>query len=138
MSRRMAARACGRSFLTAAFCASLCWVTGCEVGVAAEYPDDYYGEYGYPPDAYIATTAPVYYDGYPTYWYNGGWYYRAGGRWNHFDREPPALYDRRVHAPPARRNYEPAFGRARGGFSGGHVGGSGGGHFGGGAHGGHR
>jgi hypothetical protein len=105
--------------------------TGCEVGVAG-YPDGYYDDYGYPPDEYIATTSPVYYGGYPSYYYGGRWFYRDGGHWRHFEHEPAPLYHSRIAAPPARRNYEPAF-RSHGSFSahgGGHFGGghSGGGH----------
>jgi hypothetical protein len=75
----------------------------CGVEVGAGYGDGY-GDY--PPDAYIATTEPFYFDGRPTYWYGGQWYYRDGGRWNHYDHEPAALYQRRVQGPPVRRNYE--------------------------------
>jgi hypothetical protein len=60
----------------------------------------------YPPDAYIATTSPVYFEGRPTYYYGGRWYYRDGHRWAHYNREPPGLYQRRLQAPPARRNYD--------------------------------
>jgi hypothetical protein len=95
---------------------------GCGVGVEADYPAGYYADY--PPDDYIATTEPVYYDGYPAYWYGGFWYYRGpGGRWNHYDREPSALYDRRMRAAPGRRVYE----RSGGHFSAGRGGGRGGG-----------
>jgi hypothetical protein len=69
------------------------------------------GYYDYPPDAYIATTEPVYFEGHATYWYGGRWYYRDGGRWGRYDREPPVLYQRRVQAPPMRRTYEPSRGR---------------------------
>lgn len=48
----------------------------------------------YPSDAYIATTAPVYFEGRPMYWYGNRWSYREGGRWNHYDREPAGLYQR--------------------------------------------
>jgi hypothetical protein len=54
----------------------------------------------YPPDAYIATTAPVYFEGRPMYWYGNRWSYREGGRWNHYDREPAGLYQRRMQGPP--------------------------------------
>jgi hypothetical protein len=88
---------------------------GCDVGVEADYPAGYYADY--PPDDYVATTEPVYYEGYPAYWYGGFWYYRGpGGRWNHYDREPSALYNRRLRSPPVRRGYE---------RSGGHFGGRG-------------
>ncbi len=109
----------------------------CDVGVAAggyppgEYPPGYYDDY--PPDEFIATTEPVYFDGHASYWYGDRWYYRDGGRWNHYDHEPPALYSRRNAAPIVRRTYEPYRGHAvaRPRMSGG-----GGGYRGGGAHGG--
>jgi hypothetical protein len=88
---------------------------GCGFAVGAEYPGDYDG---YPPDAYIATTEPVYYGGYATYWYGGRWYYRDGGRWNHYEREPRGLYERRFQGSPGRRTYESPRGRG-GGRSGG-------------------
>ncbi len=75
---------------------------GCGVAFDAGYGYDS----GYPPDTYIATTEPFYFDGRPTYWYGGRWYYRDGGRWAHYDREPPALYQRRMQGGPVRRNYE--------------------------------
>ena len=62
----------------------------------------------YPPDGYIATTEPVYYEGHATYWYGGNWYYRDGNRWSHYDREPPALQQRRMQAAPVRRSYTPS------------------------------
>lgn len=73
------------------------------VGVAAS-PGPYYDDY--PPDAYIATTEPVYFEGHAAYWYGNRWYYRDGGHWGHYDREPPVLYQRRMQAPPVRRTYE--------------------------------
>ena len=48
---------------------------GCELeAVGPEYPGGDYGDY--PPDAYIATTDPVYFEGHASYWYGGRWYYR--------------------------------------------------------------
>jgi hypothetical protein len=92
-----------------AVCLSL-GAVGCGVEVGAGYPDNDYG--GYPPDAYIATTEPVYYGGFATYWYGGRWNYRDGsGRWNHYDREPAPLSQRRMQGAPVRRTYEPS--RAR-------------------------
>ena len=81
----------------------------CEFGVeGGDYPVAY-GDY---PDGCIATTDAVYYDGYPSYWCGGLWYFRGeGGRWGHYDREPPGLYQRRMQAPPARRGYEGRPGR---------------------------
>lgn len=80
-----------------------------------------YGDY--PPDGYIATTEPVYFEGRPAYWYGNQWYYREGGRWNHYDREPAALYQRRMQGPPVRHTYEPPRGRPAVGHSGGRPGG---------------
>ncbi len=82
--------------------------SGCGVEAEADYPSGYYGDY--PPDAYIATTEPVYYGGFATYWYGDRWYYRdGGGRWSHYDREPPVLAQRRMQGgPPVRRTYEVA------------------------------
>jgi hypothetical protein len=94
---------------------------GCGVEAGADYPVNDYGG-GYPPDGYIATTEPVYYGGYATYWYGGSWYYRdGGGRWGHYDREPAALAQRRMQGGPVRRRYEVARPRpASGGRSVGH------------------
>ena len=75
---------------------------GCGFAVESGYGYDS----DYPPDTYIATTEPFYFDGRPTYWYGGHWYYRDGARWAHYDREPPALYQRRMQGAPVRRNYE--------------------------------
>jgi hypothetical protein len=77
---------------------------GCGWGVGVAYPVGYYDDY--PPDSYIVTTEPVYFEGRATYWYGGRWYYRDGRRWSHYDREPQALERRRIEAPPARRMYE--------------------------------
>jgi hypothetical protein len=106
----------------------------CEVGMeGADYPVAY-GEY---PDGCIATTDPVYYNGSPSYWCGGFWYFRgAGGRWGHYDREPPGLAQHRMQGVPARRNYEPGA-RTSGGGRGGGGGARGGGARGGGG-GGHR
>jgi hypothetical protein len=106
----------------------------CEAGVeGADYPVAY-GEY---PDGCIATTDPVYYNGYPSYWCGGFWYFRGpGGRWGHYDREPRELAQHRVGGGPARRNYEPGARPSGGGRGGGGRGGAGGGRGGGG--GGHR
>ncbi len=87
-------------------------ISGCtgEVDVTATVPTVTF--YDLLPEAFIATAVPVYFEGHATYWYGGHWYYRgAGGRWAHYDREPPELHQRRVAAPPARHAYEPV--RAR-------------------------
>jgi hypothetical protein len=98
---------------------------GCGVEVGADYPAGVYGDY--PPDGYIATTDPFYYDGRASYWYGGRWYYRNGGRWGYYGREPSALYQHRMLGAPGRHMYES--------HGGGRVGG---GHSGGGRSGGHR
>jgi hypothetical protein len=50
-----------------------------------------------PPDAYIATVQPEYYNGRPTYFYNGNWYFRDERGWNYFHTEPVYLRDRHAH-----------------------------------------
>ena len=109
----------GRAGLRALACvAALGGVVGvtpaCEVGVeGADYPVAYGGAY---PDGCIATTEAVYYNGYPSYWCGGLWYFRGeGGRWGHYDREPPGLYGRRAQGAPARRTYEHVSRPSRGG-----------------------
>src|SRR5450631_3654047 len=52
-------------------------------------------------DEYIATTEPVYFEGRAAYLCGGAWYYREGGRWSHYDREPPALHEHRMRPPPS-------------------------------------
>jgi len=79
---------------------------GCAMEAGASFPG--VAVESYPPDGYVATTEPVYYEGRATYWYGGNWYYRDGNRWSHYDREPPALQQRRVQAAPVRRSYGPA------------------------------
>ncbi len=60
-----------------------------------------------PPQEYIATTEPAYYEGHPAYWYNGHWFWRdEHGGWNHYDQEPRELADHRAHFPPARRSWQ--------------------------------
>lgn len=117
--------------LVAALGGTIVAIPACNLGVeSADYPV-VYGDY---PEGCIATTDAVYYNGYPSYWCGGLWYFRGeGGRWGHYGREPPGLYQHRMGGAPARRNYEP--GRSGGG-RGGRGGGRGGGGRGGG--GGHR
>jgi hypothetical protein len=107
----------------------------CGVELEASYPGTVYDD-EYPPDALIATTEPIYFEGRPTYWYRGRWHYREGGRWHHYDREPRDLYERRVRGLPMRRRYEtpvsrgpaPAPGRLRPAPARGHFDGRGGHH----------
>ena len=70
-------------------------VSGCADEVAVAPPAVGAEVAVYPPDAYIATAAPVYYEGRPAYWYGGRWYYRDGGRWGYYRNEPSYLYSRR-------------------------------------------
>ena len=69
---------------------------------------------GYPPPAYVATATPVYYEGYPTYWYGGRWYRRQGAGWHHYREEPPHLREYRVRGMPPQHFY------GRGHVGGGH------------------
>jgi hypothetical protein len=82
---------------------SSCYAT---VGYDSAYDGDY------PPAAYIATTEPYYLEGRPVYWYHDRWYYRDGGGWRHYQREPAELRARRLQGPVVRRDYEPGW-RAR-------------------------
>ena len=69
-------------------------------------------QYRPPPPEFIATAEPVYYGGHPAYWYNNHWFYREGVNWRSYEREPPELYQRRMHAVPGRVVY----GRGGGGY----------------------
>jgi hypothetical protein len=87
-------------------------------------------ELGGPSDAYIATTAPVYYGGRASYWYGNHWYYRDGGAWRYYHQEPAFF---RNYRGGYRGGYAPGrqfYGRGRAG--GGEF--RGGGHMGGGGH----
>jgi hypothetical protein len=86
---------------------------GCGVEVGADYPTGYYGDY--PPDWFVATTEPEYFDGRAAYWYGGRWFYRDGGRWGHYDREPHGLYQRRMMGAQRRQLYEGGRSVGRGG-----------------------
>jgi hypothetical protein len=99
---------------------------GCGFEAGADYPGGYYGDY--PPDWFIATTEPEYFDGRAAYWYGGRWFYRDGGRWGHYDREPHGLYQRRMMGAQRRHMYEGgghSMGRGGGGRGGGGRGGGG-------------
>jgi hypothetical protein len=92
-----------------------------------------------PPSGCIATISPVYYEGNAAYWCGDNWYYRNGGGWGRYDREPGFLRSYRGNHAPDRQFY--GRGRAegyRGGGGGGFRGGGGGGHAGGGHGGGGR
>ncbi len=70
------------------------------VGVYSDYD-------GYPPEGYIATATPVYYQGYPSYYYGGRWYWREGSAWRVYRDEPVYLrdYRARVTVPIVRQPY---------------------------------
>jgi hypothetical protein len=68
---------------------------------------------GYPPEAYIATYNPYYYEGRPMYYYGGYWYYRNGRTWSHYDSEPRHLRDYRTSG--AYHGGAHYYGRAHGG-----------------------
>jgi hypothetical protein len=59
-----------------------------------------------PPQAYIATTQPEYFEGRPVYWYNDNWYYRDHGRWSYYRSEPGYLRERRGHWGERGRGHE--------------------------------
>ena len=44
----------------------------------------------------LASTAPVYYQGRPAWYYNEHWYFRSGGGWSYYRGEPGYLYNQRV------------------------------------------
>jgi hypothetical protein len=61
----------------------------------------------YPPDEFVATTAPVYFEGRPAYWWRGRWYYRDHASWGYYHDEPRYLHDWRGghREGPARQFY---------------------------------
>ena len=68
---------------------------------------------GYPPETYIATSEPAYFEGRPVYYYGGYWYYRDGHAWRHYASEPYYLRDYRgAHAHFGSAYY---YGRSHGG-----------------------
>jgi hypothetical protein len=62
-------------------------------------------ELRFPTPEFIATTAPVYYQGHAAYWYGDRWYYRDGGNWRAYDDEPHELRDYREHHDRQRYYY---------------------------------
>jgi hypothetical protein len=60
-----------------------------------------------PPAVFVATTAPVYYEGHASYWYRDRWVWREPHGWHAYEREPVFLHEHRMHAPPPRHyHYE--------------------------------
>jgi hypothetical protein len=44
-----------------------------------------------PPVEHIRVAPSVVYEGHPVYWYNNRWYYRHGGGWAFYEKEPEFL-----------------------------------------------
>ena len=87
---------------TSAILSSVLLFTSCWGAVGVDVYDE---GVGYPPEAYIATATPVYYGGYPHYWYGGRWYRRDGGGWRGFRSEPTYLHEHRARAISPPVNY---------------------------------
>lgn len=93
----------GRILGSILVCTSAVAASGCTVSA---YPENAYVDGNYPPADYIATMQPVYFEGHASYWYNNRWYYRDGGHWGHYDREPAGLAAHRAQfTAGARVNY---------------------------------
>ena len=60
----------------------------------------------FPPNFFIATARPVYYEGHAAYWYRNRWYYRDGRSWRYYHEEPHYLHDWRGHHEYERYHYE--------------------------------
>lgn len=107
----------GRTFLKLVAAGTLALAS---LGTSGCY-DEVYGDPAYyPSDAIVATEEPVYYDGFPTYFYGGRWFYRDGNRWSYYRSEPSYLRQYRGAHPAVRRGGVRA--GARGGARGGHGG----------------
>lgn len=101
-----------RSLLTAFAVGSLLLAAGCTAHVSPA-PYGYTTVTGATVPVDIYSRPYVYYDGRPTYWVDGRWYYTApGGGWNYYRQVPPALDRQRPYvqqAPPAYRQAPPAY-----------------------------
>ena len=84
--------------------AALLLLSSCFGRIYTEYDE------GYPPEAYIATATPVYYEGYPSYWYGNRWYRREGTGWRAYRNEPEYLRNYRVGSPVV---YRQSYGRGQ-------------------------
>jgi hypothetical protein len=51
----------------------------------------------------IDTYPSVVYEGRPVYFYGDRWWYRDGGRWTYYHREPTELHRQREHVRRDRR-----------------------------------
>ena len=58
-----------------------------------------------PPADILATTAPVYFEGRPAYWWGGRWYYRDGPGWRFYGAEPGYLHEWRGRHEVYRHHY---------------------------------
>jgi hypothetical protein len=67
------------------------------IAPTAAHAQEYYN--GEVPAYYVASTEPVYYNGYAHYWYNNHWYYRDGARWRYYGAEPAYFRDYRGRYP---------------------------------------
>ncbi len=73
-----------------------CDLSGEGVGVADPSDKPYVADDDYPPEAFVATLEPEYYDGRSVYWWHGGWRYRDHGQWATYWAEPAALRQARA------------------------------------------
>ncbi|HXB55152.1 MAG TPA: hypothetical protein VN461_10240 [Vicinamibacteria bacterium] len=88
-----------RSFapiLTGVVVASCMWAAPARAGIDIQI---------FPPAAFIATAAPVYFQGHAAYWYGGHWHYREGREWRTYSEEPRYLHEYRAHHEPERHYY---------------------------------
>ena len=58
-----------------------------------------------PPAEFVATAAPVYFEGHAAYWYRNRWYYREGRAWRYYHEEPAHLRSHRERWEPPRHFY---------------------------------
>jgi hypothetical protein len=75
---------------------SILWFVACAaVPLAAiVYSTDARAD-AWPPGSYIASYEPIYYNGFPHYFWRDHWYYRDHGAWRGYDHEPGFLHDHR-------------------------------------------
>ena len=59
----------------------------------------------FPPAVFVATAAPVYFEGHAAYWYRNRWYYRDGRAWRAYRDEPRFLREYRFRHEPERHFY---------------------------------
>jgi len=81
------------TWLKAAAFGVMVWGTTAASGCTAEVRAE---PVYYPPPMFLSSTAPVYYQGRPAWFYNDHWYFRSGGGWSYYRSEPGYLYNQRV------------------------------------------